>query len=104
MQEVSKEFRLPHQRYSTLKERALHPFTTQTFDAFHALEDVTFDVKRGEFFGIVGRNGSGKSTMLKCLAGIYGSIRAAWRPSAESPRSSSSAWASTRISPPGKTS
>jgi ABC-type polysaccharide/polyol phosphate transport system ATPase subunit len=72
VQEVSKNFRLPHQRYSTLKERALHPFTTQSFDAFHALEDVTFDVKRGEFFGVVGRNGTGKSTLLKCLAGIYG--------------------------------
>jgi ABC-type polysaccharide/polyol phosphate transport system ATPase subunit len=72
VQEVSKTFRLPHQRYSTLKERALHPFTRRSYDAFHALEDVSFDVKRGEFFGVVGRNGSGKSTLLKCLAGIYG--------------------------------
>jgi ABC-type polysaccharide/polyol phosphate transport system ATPase subunit len=68
---VSKAFRLPHQRYSTLKERALHPFTTSTYDVLHALEDVSFEVKAGEFFGIVGRNGSGKSTLLKCLAGIY---------------------------------
>ncbi len=37
----------------------------------HALKDVTFQVDDGEFFGIIGRNGSGKSTMLKCLAGIY---------------------------------
>jgi ABC-type polysaccharide/polyol phosphate transport system ATPase subunit len=72
VEQVSKTFRLPHQRYSTLKERALHPFTTRGYDAFRALEDVTFDVKRGEFFGVVGRNGSGKSTLLKCLAGVYG--------------------------------
>jgi ABC-type polysaccharide/polyol phosphate transport system ATPase subunit len=69
---VSKAFRLPHQRYSTLKERALHPFTSSTYDTLQALGDVSFDVGVGEFFGIVGRNGSGKSTLLKCLAGIYG--------------------------------
>jgi ABC-type polysaccharide/polyol phosphate transport system ATPase subunit len=72
VRDLSKTFRLPHQRYSTLKERALHPFTTSSYDAFHALQDVNFEVKRGEFFGVVGRNGSGKSTLLKCLAGIYG--------------------------------
>ena len=70
---VSKAFRLPHQRYSTLKERALHPFTSQHLRrVLQALDDVSFEVERGEFFGIVGRNGIGKSTLLKCLAGIYG--------------------------------
>jgi ABC-type polysaccharide/polyol phosphate transport system ATPase subunit len=69
--ELSKSFVVPHQRYSTLKERALHPFAARSYDTLRALDSVTFDVKRGEFFGIVGRNGSGKSTLLKCLAGIY---------------------------------
>jgi ABC-type polysaccharide/polyol phosphate transport system ATPase subunit len=68
---VSKTFRLPHQRYSTLKERALHPLRSRATDELHALQDVSVTVARGEFFGIVGRNGSGKSTLLKCLAGIY---------------------------------
>jgi ABC-type polysaccharide/polyol phosphate transport system ATPase subunit len=72
VQGVDKAFRMPHQRYSTLKERALHPFASRSFEVFEALRDVTFEVKQGEFFGIVGRNGSGKSTLLKCLAGIYG--------------------------------
>jgi ABC-type polysaccharide/polyol phosphate transport system ATPase subunit len=69
--EISKTFRLPHQQYHTLKERALHPFRSRTYEELHALLDVSLSVPRGEFFGIVGRNGSGKSTFLKCLAGIY---------------------------------
>jgi ABC-type polysaccharide/polyol phosphate transport system ATPase subunit len=72
VQDVSKTFALPHQRYSTLKERALHPFRSRAFEELRALENVSFNIDEGEFFGIVGRNGSGKSTLLKCLAGIYG--------------------------------
>ena len=39
-------------------------------DAFEALKGVSFDVAAGKTFGIIGRNGSGKSTMLKLIAGI----------------------------------
>ena len=72
LRSVNKTFRLPHEQYHTLKERALHPFRTRRFDVLRAVDDVSLDIAAGEFFGIVGRNGSGKSTLLKCLAGIYG--------------------------------
>jgi ABC-type polysaccharide/polyol phosphate transport system ATPase subunit len=71
IEDLSKHFKLPHQLYSTFKERALHPFRSRTFDELRAVDDVSVHVAQGEFFGIVGRNGSGKSTLLKCLAGIY---------------------------------
>ena len=70
---VSKTFRKPKRRYSSLKERVLHPLRGEAYEEFRALDDVSLEVAPGEFFGIVGRNGSGKSTLLRCLTGIYGS-------------------------------
>ena len=52
-----------------MKERILHAGHVP-FNDFWALRDVEFEVHTGETFGIIGRNGSGKSTMLKCIAGI----------------------------------
>jgi ABC-type polysaccharide/polyol phosphate transport system ATPase subunit len=71
LQGVHKSFRLPHEQFHTLKQRALHGFRQRGFDVLEAVNDISVDVRPGEFFGIVGRNGSGKSTLLKCLAGIY---------------------------------
>jgi ABC-2 type transport system ATP-binding protein len=71
VRELSKSFRIPEHRIDSLRERATHPFARVEYREHHALRDVTFDVHQGEFFGIVGRNGSGKSSLLKILASIY---------------------------------
>src|SRR5215212_12189234 len=58
----------------------------QPDETFEALKGVSFDVAAGKTFGIIGRNGSGKSTMLKLIAGIgkptSGTVRVTGRVSA----------------------
>lgn len=67
---VSKVFEVHADRRSTLKERVMRGAARQR-SIFHALDDVSFAIKKGSTFGLIGHNGSGKSTMLKILAGVY---------------------------------
>ena len=43
----------------------------KTFDDFKALDDMSFEVKKGSVYGLVGPNGAGKTTLIKILCGIY---------------------------------
>jgi ABC-2 type transport system ATP-binding protein len=70
VESVSKNFRLYHERNRYIKAALLRGRRAR-FEEFWALNDVSFDVEESATFGIIGSNGSGKSTMLKCLMGIY---------------------------------
>ena len=75
VRDVSKVYRrYGHRRqFATLKSAILSGSFVSDLKAdetFEALKGVSFDVARGRTYGIIGRNGSGKSTMLKCVAGI----------------------------------
>jgi ABC-type polysaccharide/polyol phosphate transport system ATPase subunit len=66
---LSKRFRLFHERHQSLKQSLLN-MRRSKYEDFWALKNISFDVMKGETFGIVGHNGSGKSTLLKCLTNI----------------------------------
>jgi ABC-type polysaccharide/polyol phosphate transport system ATPase subunit len=73
--DVTKVYRrYAHKRqFATLKSALLSRSLIRDLrpeETFHALRGVSFSVPKGATYGIVGRNGSGKSTMLKCVAGI----------------------------------
>lgn len=69
IENITKEFRLNKQK--TFKEFLPALFGgKETVAKFNALEDISFEVKKGETIGIIGPNGSGKSTILKLIAGV----------------------------------
>lgn len=69
---VVQRFRVIRERPDTLRETFAHIFRNRTsYYNFDALKGVSFTIRDGEAVGVVGRNGSGKSTILKIIAGVY---------------------------------
>lgn len=70
--DVSMKFKLDQNRVKSLKEFVVKGLSHQmNYKNFSALKNVSFSVEKGDVIGIIGHNGSGKSTILKCIAGIY---------------------------------
>jgi ABC-type polysaccharide/polyol phosphate transport system ATPase subunit len=69
LENVSKYYKLYDSPRDRLKE-ALSPFRKKYHKEFYALQNISFELKRGECLGIIGRNGMGKSTLLKLVAHI----------------------------------
>jgi len=66
---LTKIYHLYDKPQDRLKE-ALNPFKKSYHHDFYAMNDVSFEIKKGETVGIIGKNGAGKSTLLKMITGV----------------------------------
>ena len=71
VEHVSMRFNLATEQYNGFKEYVIRSLKKQiSYNEFWALKDISFNVERGDALGLIGLNGSGKSTMLKTIAGV----------------------------------
>jgi len=73
VQHVTKAFNLQEEHYSTIRElflKSLFFWKRMKTKSLVALDDISFEIPKGQTLGIIGDNGSGKSTLLKLILGI----------------------------------
>ena len=69
---VSKKFNIHHEKRDSMFESMTGFFQRKRHsETLHALDNISFDVRHGEIFGIIGPNGGGKSTLLRIISKIY---------------------------------
>lgn len=68
---ISKTFTISEDSHNTVKHRLFNLFNPPRSKKVEALKAMDFEVKKGECVGLIGRNGCGKSTLTKILAGVY---------------------------------
>jgi len=68
---ISKTFHISEDSHNTVKHRLFNIFNPPRNKNVEALKMMSFEIMKGECVGLIGRNGCGKSTLTKILAGVY---------------------------------
>lgn len=72
VENLTKTFKIPTEASNGIKQKLINIIKGKRgYRKFTVLDNISFEINKGDFFGIVGRNGSGKSTLLKSIANIY---------------------------------
>ena len=68
---ISKTFHISEDSHNTVKHRLFNLFSPSRKKNVAAIKPMDFEINRGECVGLIGRNGCGKSTLIRLLAGVY---------------------------------